>query len=160
MKKILPFIILLCSTSLMAQTVTVGSTTLTERVVATGLVIPWEIIWGPDDFIWSTERTGVVRRINPNTGNMVTVLDLSSDIAGGASNEPGLLGMALHPDFLTTSKVYLVYNYFSGGSVKEKLVSYDWNGTSLMNETVLLGNISGANIHNGSRLMFLPDGTL
>ncbi len=160
MKKILLLALLLSTSSLIAQTVTVGSTTLTERTVATGLVIPWEIIWGPDDFIWSTERTGLVRRINPTTGNMVTVLDLSSDIAGGSSNEPGLLGMELHPDFLNTPKVYLVYNYFSGGSVKEKLVSYDWNGAALVNEVILLGNISGANIHNGARLLFLPDGTL
>ena len=30
----------------------------TPRVVATGLGFPWEVIWGPDDHLWVTERAG------------------------------------------------------------------------------------------------------
>ena len=39
------------------------------RVVASGLSAPWEVVWGPDDHLWVTERTGRrVVRVNPATG--------------------------------------------------------------------------------------------
>jgi hypothetical protein len=46
------------------QTVTVGNTTLDVREVITGLNVPWEMIWGPDDMIWFTERHGLVSRMD------------------------------------------------------------------------------------------------
>lgn len=159
-KSLLLLFLSLFTVSLFAQTtVTVGNTTLTERQVATGLDIPWEILWGPDDHIWVTERTGEVKRINPENGNTNSILDLSSDIYGG-SGEPGLLGMALHPDFENTPKVFLAYTYWEGNVRREKLVTYDWNGTTLSNEQLVLGGITAANIHNGARIQFLPDNTL
>ena len=30
----------------------------TSRVVTSGLESPWEITWGPDGFLWVTERVG------------------------------------------------------------------------------------------------------
>jgi len=39
------------------------------RVVASGLSAPWEVTWGPDGFLWVTERVGKrVVRVNPLTG--------------------------------------------------------------------------------------------
>lgn len=137
---------------------TVGNTTLTETDVVTGLVLPWEILWGPDDHIWCTTRPGLVLRINPTTGSYTTILDKSSVVPEEGSGEPGMLGMCLHPDFLNTPKVYIVYNYMQGGStVKERLVSFDWDGTNLVNETNLINNIPGYWIHNGSRIIITPD---
>ena len=83
-------------------TITLDSTVLTERDIATGLQVPWEILWGPDDHIWVTERRGQVLRIEPNTGNTALILNIQSSVA--AFGEPGLLGMALHPDFENTPK--------------------------------------------------------
>lgn len=63
------------------STVTVGNTTLDVRVViqgnnsTNGIDIPWEIQWGPDDYIWMTERYGRVSRLNPETGVRTTILD-------------------------------------------------------------------------------------
>ena len=139
-------------------TITIGNTTLTERAVAIGLEVPWEILWGPDDHIWATERRGRVLRINPENGNFVTVLDIESKVLSGG--EPGLLGMALHPDFQNEPKVYLVYNYEEGFSIKERLVRFDWDGEALTNESILLNSINGGNIHNGSRLLIDPDGKI
>lgn len=136
-------------------TITVGNTTLTEREVAIGVQVPWEILWGPDDHIWATERRGQVLRIDPENGNTETVLNIQSQVDSGG--EPGLLGMALHPDFENTPKVYLAYNYSQGFSTKERLVSFDWDGTELSNELILLDNINGGGIHNGSRLLISTD---
>lgn len=138
----------------------VGNTTLTERDVATGIMIPWEILWGPDGHIWVTERRGKVLRIEPETGNIQLILDHDAQVYGNGNGEPGMLGMALHPDFETTPLVYIVYNYGTGFNIKERLVSFEWNGTILENEDVILDEIPGGGIHNGSRIMFTPDGKI
>jgi len=78
------------------QTYTLDSTVLTSRTVISGIDIPWEIIWGPDNQIWMTERYGRVSRLDPVSGVQNVILDLSSQIY--QQNESGLLGMALHPD--------------------------------------------------------------
>lgn len=155
---LLSIVATLCySTASIAQpTVTVGSTTLTEEIVATGVQVPWEILWGPDDHIWITERRGNILRLNPNNGNYTTILNHQSAVL--SQSERGMLGMCLHPDFANTPKVYVVYTYSSSG-VKERLVSFDWNSTTEMleNETYLINNIPGGSIHDGSRIMITED---
>jgi aldose sugar dehydrogenase len=140
-----------------AQTWTLEQgTVLTQTDLVTGLFRPWEILWGPDDYIWCTLRNGKVLHVDPLTGNYTTVLNISSVIPNSGNGEPGMLGMCLHPDFTNNPKVYIVYNYSSGGT-KERLVSYEWDGTNLINETTLIDAIPGAGIHNGSRLIISPD---
>ena len=78
-------------------------TVLTEYDLVSGVNIPWELLWGPDDMLWCTTRHGDVLHIDPVTGAYETVLTL--DIFGG-SGEPGLLGMAMHPDWNTTPQVF------------------------------------------------------
>lgn len=137
------------------QTHQVGNTTLTESNLVTGVNVPWEILWGQDDFIWCTLRSGKVLHIDPNTGNYTELLTKSVPYNGGS--EPGMLGMVLHPDFLNTPKVFVVYNYNQGNSIKERLSSFDYDGNALINETVLIDGIGGNAIHNGSRLLITPD---
>ncbi|WP_306643663.1 PQQ-dependent sugar dehydrogenase [Sanyastnella coralliicola] len=138
----------------------VGSTTLTEYDLVTGVQVPWEILWGPDDYIWATERRGRVLRIDPATGNYTTVLDLTNLIPNNGSGEPGMLGMAAHPDWANEPKMFIVYNTGGGWNVSEQLSSFEWNGSELVNEEVILDNIPGGGIHNGSRILILPDNTL
>ena len=76
------------------------------------------------------------------------------------NSESGLLGMALHPDFATTPEVFLAYTYGSFSNIKEKVVKYTYNGTSLVNEVILIDNIIGNTTHNGARIAILPDNTL
>lgn len=138
----------------------VGATTLTEYDLVTGVQVPWEILWGPDDHIWVTERRGKVLRVDPETGNFTEVLNMTSTIPYNGGGEPGMLGMAMHPEWDTTPLVFVVYNYFQGNQVRERLSTFEWNGTDLVNEEYILNNIPGAGIHNGSRLLILPDNTL
>lgn len=139
------------------QTWTVGNTTLTETDLVTGVNLPWELLWGPDDFLWCTTRSGDVLRIDPATGSYTTVLSLT--VMNNGNGEPGLLGLAMHPDWASTPKVYLVYCIGSGWNGEERLSSFEWNGTDLVNEEVLL-TLGAGGIHNGSRLLVLPDNTL
>ena len=163
----LNFLLAFAASAVMAQpsTLTVGNTTLDVRTVIqgtnanNGIDIPWEIQWGPDDYIWMTERSGRVSRLNPETGVRTTILDLSSTIYDNA--ESGLLGLQLHPDFENTPQVFLVYTYYNGG-ILERIVRYDYNETTgmLQNPLTLVDNINGNTTHIGCRLLILPDYTM
>ena len=134
--------------------VTLEETTLDTTTLITGLNIPWEIKYGPDDWLWVTERHGRVSRIHPETGEQLVILD-HTDVVH-QQGESGMLGMVLHPDFDEVPRVYLVYTYQSGG-IKERLVYFDYQDNSLVNETVLLEGIPGNSTHDGSRLVITPD---
>lgn len=140
------------------QTFTLDSTTLTSKVVKDSLDIPWEILWGPDDHIWVTERYGRVSRINPETGKQSILLDLSSNVY--ERGEAGMLGMVLHPDFENTPHVFIAYTYLSGSNILERLVKFNYNGSSINPIDTLVENIKGNTTHIGCRLLILPDNTL
>lgn len=125
--------------------------TIKERVLTQNLSYPWEILWGPDNFIWMTQKGGQVSRVNPTTGAVVPVYTIP-DVQ--SNNEGGLLGMALHPNFSANPYVYVSYNYNSG-TYKEKIVRFTYNGTTLTNPIILLDNLAASGIHNGSRLLIV-----
>lgn len=127
---------------------------LRERVLTENLSQPWEIVWGPDDFIWMTERGGRISRVNPTNGTVTPLLTITDLNAQG---EGGLLGMVLHPQFNNTPHVYVAFNYTSGGPYREKIVQYTYASGSLTAPQVILENIDGDNIHNGCRLLIVGD---
>ena len=72
---------MLSATPTLAQdtpaSVITGTQQFDMKVLTTGLQGPWEITWGPDDYLWVTERTGGrIDRINPADGGK-TVSDTS-----------------------------------------------------------------------------------
>jgi glucose/arabinose dehydrogenase len=148
-----------CAQSPVLTTFPIGTTTVTVSALSTNLNTVWELVWGPDNFIWMTERYGRVSRVNPATGQVLPLLTLPDVTQTG---ESGLLGMALHPQFSTSPYVYIVYNYTSMGVLKEKLVRYTYApGTGMLTSPlVLLGDITATTTHSGSRLLILPDLTL
>ena len=156
-KRILP-ILFICNFAFAQSTITIGTTTVTVDTVASGLDIPWEITWGPDNHIWTTERKGIVSRINPVTKSKTQILDITSIVYQQA--ESGLLGLALHPDFTNTPEVFLAYTFGTFSNIRERLVKYTYNGSSLVSPVILIDSIIGNTTHDGARLVFLPDTTL
>jgi aldose sugar dehydrogenase len=139
----------------------IGFTTVTIDTLVTNMSTPWEIKLEGDNYLWVTERVGLVSRIDLNTHVKAIVLDLTANVH--TVGESGLLGLTLHPNFPVTPEVFLVYTYGaedSQGYFKERLVKYTFNGTSLVNPLILIDNILAFGNHNGSRLYFLPDNTL
>ena len=133
---------------------------LKTRVLNNTLNFPWEILWGPDNYIWFTEREGRVKRMNPQTGEATLVATISE--VASTTNFNGLLGMALHPNFSSMPYVYLVYNYFDAeNDYMQKIVRYTYNGGTLVDPLTLVdgivGKIGGDFIHNGSRLLIGAD---
>lgn len=136
----------------------IGETEVDTATVITGLDIPWEIQWGPDDHLWITERFGRVSRIDPESGQQDIILDISDVVY--QYGESGLLGMVLHPGFEDEPYVFMAYTYRPDGSILERIVRYEYDGNSLLNEFILLDNIQGNTTHDGCRLIILPDTTL
>ncbi len=137
------FTLLLTVTSLLS-----GAQTLQNRNVATGFDTPWEILWGPDNHIWMTERIGKVNRINPETGMVQTILTIPEVFEG---NERGLMGMALHPNFPSNPSVYLAYTYGTS-TTTVKVVRYQYAANQLTSPVIIIDNITGNSTHDGCRL--------
>lgn len=130
------------------------STVLEITTVATGLEVPWEIAWGPDDQIWITEQKGVVSKINPGTGHKKVLLNVP-----GVYKERtlGLLGMAIYPDFDQHPFVFFVHTFLKDSSRYCRVIRYTYLKDSLVAPLVLLDNIPGNTGHNGSRITITPD---
>jgi len=132
----------------------IGTTLVDTSTIASGLDTPWEILWGPDDHIWITERYGRVSRLNPETREISELLRIDEVHEQG---ESGLLGLVLHPEFPIQPFVFLVYDYLESSRIKERLVRYTFSNGALVSPFTLLEGIEGAGNHNGSRLVIDED---
>ncbi len=128
----------------------IGSTEVDTNSVATNLDTPWEILWGPDDFIWFTERSGRISRLDPETGAHSVLLTISEV---HEESESGLMAMVLHPDFVNQPYLYVVYTYLDSGVIKERLVRYTYLSQTLTSPLILIDEVPGSNRHDGSRLV-------
>lgn len=144
-------------TALEGKIVLADSTQVGIGSLISGLEVPWEITWGPDDWIWFTEQKGQVSKVDPKTGEKKILLRIP-DVFHKRST--GLLGMALHPDFDHHPHVFLLYTFLKDtDQVASKLVRYTAEDDTLQDPQMLL-EIPGSTGHNGSRLTFSSDGNL
>ena len=139
--------------------------TFSQRVLATGLEGPWELAWGPDGWLWVTERTGKrITRVNPADGSKsvaLTIPDVHQSV-----EQDGLLGMAFHPDLLGGTGADYVYVYFTyainpppqvlrRGMIRR--YTYDAATQTLKNPIDLLTGLPVHNDHVSGRLALGPD---
>ena len=62
-------------------------------VIAEGLAAPWDMVWGPDNHIWVSEREGSrIISVDPKTGEKKLVGSIP-DVKVGPQHE-GVLGIA------------------------------------------------------------------
>jgi len=133
-----------------------GGLNIGTKVVASNLNVAWSISWGPDNWIWYTEQSGTVSKVNPETGEKKMLLKLPQVYR---FRSLGLLGMAIHPD-KKLPYVFLDYTVKEGTSISSMLVRYTYQTDTLVDPVVLLKDIPGATGHNGSRVIIAPDGKL
>ena len=136
-----------------------------KRVVTTGLANPFQVVWGPDDYLWVTERTaGRVIRVRPSDGSKTTAITIGDLHAGGPG---GLLGMTLDPGLLKgtgNDYVYVAYTYDADADPatltrRTKIVrfTYDPDKRVLGNARDILGGLPAGTDHQGGRLIMGPD---
>ena len=54
----------------------VAQSELQLQDVTTGLTVPWDLVWGPDNHIWCMEKTGRITRIHPDEGSVEEVYQI------------------------------------------------------------------------------------
>jgi aldose sugar dehydrogenase len=137
--------------------ITADGVRVAVHVVVTRLEIPWALAFATDGRLFVSERPGRVRILQ--NGSLLPDPALTiSDVF--TRDESGILGLALHPSFAANRLVYLVYTASEAGGPVARLVRYREVGNVLGERAVLLDDVPAANIHNGSRVRFGPDGFL
>ncbi|GEO03730.1 L-sorbosone dehydrogenase [Adhaeribacter aerolatus] len=135
---------------------TLDSTTVGVSTIISNLNVAWEIAWGPDNWIWYTEQSGTVSKVNPATGEKKLMLTIPNVYR---HRTLGLLSMVLHPQMKKNPYVFLNYTYQKETRLFSKWVRYSYDGEILNNPVVLLELPADVG-HNGSRIVIDPDGKL
>ncbi len=132
---------------------------VTVTTLAEDLEHPWGMAWLPDDGLLITERPGRVRlyrdgRLEPEP------LDGVAQVL--AVNQGGLFDIALHPEFAENRLVYLTYAAGRRGSNRTQVARAELTGDGFRNWEVIFRSADDkpGGQHFGSRLLWLPDGTL
>jgi glucose/arabinose dehydrogenase len=124
-----------------------------------GLEHPWAMAWLPNGDMLVTERPGRVRRVR-NGRLMDTPITGVPDVF--ASGQGGLLDISIHPQFAVNRRLYLTYAHGNIMVNRTRLASAVLNGDRLENWRVIfeVNARKLGNQHFGSRLLWMPDGTL
>jgi glucose/arabinose dehydrogenase len=78
--------------------------------IARNLSAPLNILYGPDNTLWITERVGKdIVRIDPTNGTKLSTMPILN--ANQSKGQDGVLGMAFDPDFNNTHHIYVAYTY-------------------------------------------------
>lgn len=125
--------------------------------VAGGLEHPWAVAVLPDGRYLVTERTG---RLNLLADGVKTLVSGLPEIH--AHRQGGLLDVVLHPDFEDNGWVYLTYSKGDASGTATALGRGRLEGERLVGfeELFVQDRRSEAGRHYGSRIAWLPDGTL
>ncbi|MFN3482105.1 MAG: PQQ-dependent sugar dehydrogenase, partial [Rhabdaerophilum calidifontis] len=126
------------------------------EIVVRGLANPWGLAFLPDGRALVTERPGRLRIVNLRTRT------LSGPVAGvprvAAGGQGGLLGLALHPQFVASREIFLCFaeprEDGTGTAVFRARLSAD--GASLEEGRVIFRQMPSGNTtrHFGCRLVF------
>ena len=142
------------------------------NVIARNLSAPLNLIYGPDNTLWVTERVGKdIVRIDPTNGTKLSSMPIPN--VNQSAGQDGVLGMAFDPDFNNTHHIYVAYTYEedsgSGGAegsgvpelnTKITRFTYDPAANNISEPLDLISGLSGSSDHNSGRMTFGPDGML
>jgi glucose/arabinose dehydrogenase len=136
------------------ELIVLDSTILQTRIIAKNLFIPWDMHWDPDGWIWFSQRDGWIKKVNPETGELVEVFFI--DEVFQSPDNSGLHAMALHPRFPLVPYVFANYTtaYYDARLVR---FTYSIEKQTFIDSTHLTKTIPGNNSHNGSRIVFEND---
>ncbi|GAA2613908.1 hypothetical protein Adu01nite_06510 [Paractinoplanes durhamensis] len=127
-----------------------------KTTLADGLDAPTAFRFAPDGRVFIAEKNGALRLIKGGvlqTAPMITVSTANSD-------ERGLLGLELDPDFAANHYLYLAYTHVEN---LDRLSRFTVVGDTVdpASEKVLLKSNQQANVfHHGGEVRFGPDGKL
>ena len=90
------------------------------NVIARNLSAPLNVLYGPDDTLWLTERVGKnITRIDPTNGTKLSGIPVPN--VNQSAGQDGLLGMAFDPNFNNTHHIYVAYTYDADPAVSNQI---------------------------------------
>ncbi|MEO0607328.1 MAG: PQQ-dependent sugar dehydrogenase [Pseudomonadota bacterium] len=129
--------------------------------VAEALEFPWGMAALPNGDLLVTEREGRLRLIQDDTLVEAPLTGLPEDIL--VAGQGGLMGITLDPSFESNRKLYLSYSKDMGDTNTTAVISAtlaeDLSGLTDVTE-IFVGAPRETTFHYGSRMVFLPDGSL
>jgi glucose/arabinose dehydrogenase len=135
--------------------------------VIDGLEHPWGMAWLPNGDILITERPGRLRIVrdgvlDPEAIAGVVAVSTVSAQQLFASQQGGLLDIALHPRFAENRFVYFTYSHGTQQANRTRVARAVFDGEKLTDWQVIfeVGQTKPGGQHFGSRLTWLPDETL
>lgn len=129
--------------------------------VVTGVQVPWSLAFLNESDFFFTERPGQIRLFQQGTlvEKPVYVFERVR-----SSQEQGLMGLTLHPDFAKNGFAYTCVSEPDGENYTIKIsrlkASDPSQPTELTFDRDILTGIAGARVHAGCALVFGPDGKL
>jgi glucose/arabinose dehydrogenase len=127
------------------------------RTIAQNLDVPWAIDIAVDNRIFFTEKPGRLGMIHAN-GTLASepVVNIHTEDIG----EAGLMGLALHPNFMQNHLMYLYHTYAKNGGLYNKVLMLTEKDNKIVNSKIILDGIPASDSNNGGRIKFGPDGKL
>ncbi len=126
---------------------------VSSRILKDSLFIPWEILYGPDNHIWFTQKNGFICRMDTAGRHVDTLYHEPRTVT---LRESGMLGMALHPDFTNNPYVYVAWEYLDPAlNIHEGIWRYTYSPitNTLSSPLIIQDSIHGYVFHNGCRLL-------
>jgi glucose/arabinose dehydrogenase len=133
---------------------------LSETVIQSGLIVPWDVAVAADGRMFVTERPGTITVFESTMSNAKRV---ATTQVGGihAMGEAGLLGITLDPDFSANQLLYVCASRTDQGEWRNQILRYHFSPPSLTLEGVVLrSGIAAGGVHDACRIRFGPDGKL
>jgi aldose sugar dehydrogenase len=119
---------------------------------------PWGVAVLPDGRLLVTERAGRLHLVSQDGA----ATEVSGVPRVHAQNQGGLLDVVLHPEYASNGWIYLTYSRGDSTQTVPALARARLEGTRLVDmQDVFQSNTpTSPGRHYGSRVLFLPDGTL
>jgi aldose sugar dehydrogenase len=147
--------------AMVATAAPVSAATPPYRVVEVtgGLAHPWSLAFLPDGDLLVSERNGGLRIVRSGLLDPEPVAGVPSALAG---TDGGLLGLALHPQFVRTRLLYLCLSVGTPQANASRVIRARFDGRALQDVRTLFTAKpwKAGESHFGCRLMFAPDGKL
>lgn len=138
---------------------TAQATNVKKIIVAKGLEHPWSMAWLPDGSILVTERPGRLRILRNGILAPKPIAEFKEAFVSG---QAGLMDISLHPKFAQNRLIYLTYSAGTAQANHTVLMRAKFDGKTLSDRRVIfeVSPLKSGTQHFGSRLTWLPDGTL
>ena len=121
--------------------------------VASNLYVPWSIVFPTETSMYIAQRSGEILYYK----NSQAQADFYKFSEISATNEEGLMGMVLDPDYPNSPYIYTSLAYEENNQMFVKVMRLTDVNNQATEPKILLDKIPAAKFHAGSRIRFGPD---